>query len=60
MKNIKQIDIAKALELTRKGEKVYVITFNSKTPIIKSFNNLSVGDVLSEDNGYMFVIFEEA
>ena len=59
MKNIKQIDITEALELTKKGEKVYVISFG-KAPIIKSFNNLSVGDVLKEDNGYMFVIFEEA
>lgn len=60
MRNIKQIDITEALELTKKGETIYVITFGSKTPIIKTFNKLSVGDVLSDDNGYMFVIFEEA
>ena len=59
MKNIKQIHITEALDLAKKGEKVYVISFG-KTPVIKSLNNLSVGDVLAEDKGYMFVIFEEA
>ncbi len=56
---IKQIDITEALELTKKGDKVYVISFG-KIPVIKSFNKLSVGDVLADNSGYIFVIFEEA
>ena len=57
-KKIKQIDITEALEITRKGGKVYVITFAGK-PILKSFGKLAVGDVLSDKAEYMFVIFEE-
>lgn len=57
-KKIKQIDINQALEITRNGGKVYVITFAGK-PILKSFNKLAVGDVLSDKSEYMFVVFEE-
>ena len=58
-KKIRQIDISEALEISKKGEKVYVITFAGK-PIIKSFNNMSVGDVLNENSEYIFIVFEEA
>jgi len=57
-KKIKQIDITEALEITRKGGKVFVITVSDK-PTIKNFRTLAVGEVLNDKSEYMFVIFEE-
>lgn len=56
---IKQISITEALEFSKLGRKVYVIPSVDK-PSIKSFNNMSVGDVLKEKSEYIFFVFEEA
>ena len=55
---IRQIDITEALDLARADKKVFVISNPSK-PIIKSFNNLPVGEVLADKGTYIFVVFEE-
>jgi len=57
-KKIKQIDINEALEITRKGGKVFVITVSDK-PTIKNFRTLAVGEALNDKSEYMLVIFEE-
>lgn len=57
-KKIKQISITEALELSKLGQKVYALTPNK--PTVKSFNNLSVGDVMKNESEYIFVLFEEA
>jgi len=57
-KKIKQIDITEALEITRNGGKVFVITASDK-PTIKSFRTLAVGEVLSEKVDHVLVVFEE-
>ena len=56
---IKQISITEAIEYSKLGRKVYVITSVDR-PVIKSFNNMPVGYVLNEDNAYIFFVFEEA
>lgn len=56
---IRQIDITEALELAKTNTSVYVIT-NPNKPAIKSFNNMSVGDVLTEESEYIFFVLEEA
>ena len=58
-KKIKQIDITEALERAKKGDKVYVLTGENK-PIVKQFNNLSVGDVFKDSSEYIFFVIEEA
>ena len=55
---IKQISITEALEFSKQGQKVYAIA--PKKPSLKSFNNLCVGEVMKNDNEYIFVVFEEA
>ena len=57
-KVIKQIDINEALEITRKGGKVFVITASNK-PTIKNFSSLSVGAVFNEKTDCILVVFEE-
>lgn len=57
-RTIKQIDITEALERARKNEEIYVITGNKK-PIIKKFNNLPVGEVMSENVEFIFFVIEE-
>ena len=54
---IKQISITEAIEHSKLGRKVYVITSVDR-PVIKSFNNMPVGDVLDDDNEYIFFVFE--
>lgn len=56
---IKQIDFAEAMELSRTGKKVYVIP-NPEKPVIKSFNNLSIGEAIDGSESMIFVVFEEA
>lgn len=56
-KKIKQISITEALEYSKSGRKVYVIPSTDK-PNIKLFNNMSVGEVLDENNEYIFIVFE--
>ena len=58
-KKIKQISITEALEYSKSGRKVYVIPSVDK-PSIKLFNSMSVGQVLNENNEYIFIVFEEA
>ena len=57
-KKIKQITIAEALELAKENHSIYVIT-NPNKPVIKSFNNMSIGDVLGENTEYIFFVIEE-
>ena len=57
-KKIKQISISEAMDLSKSGRKVYVIPSTDK-PTIKLFNNMSVGDVLDENNEYIFIVFDE-
>ena len=57
-KKIRQIDFSEALEITRKGEKVSVITASNK-PTIKNFSALSIGEVLNEKSESILVVFEE-
>lgn len=59
VKKIKQITITEALELAKGDVNIYVIT-NPNKPVIKSFNNMSVGDVLAENTEYIFFVIEEA
>lgn len=54
---IKQISITEAIECSKLGRKVYVITSVDR-PVIKSFNNMAIGDVLNENNEYIFFVFE--
>ena len=57
-KKIRQIDINEALEITRKGGKVFVITSSNK-PTIKNFSSLSIGEALGEKTDCILVVFEE-
>jgi hypothetical protein len=57
-KTVKQIDINKALEITRKGGKVFVITASDK-PTIRNFHTLPVGEALSNKSDIVLVEFEE-
>lgn len=56
---IRQIDITEALELTKVNKKIYVIT-NPDKPVVKSFNTMHVGDVLKDNNEFIFFVIEEA
>lgn len=54
---IKQISITEAIEYSKLGRKVYVITSVDK-PSLKLFNNMAIGEVLNENNEYIFIVFE--
>lgn len=56
---IRQIDFTEAMELATEAVQVFVIP-NPKKPVIKSFNNLSIGEAVSDNGNYIFVVFEEA
>ena len=55
---IRQIDFTEAMELTRSGKKVFVITDPEK-PSIKQFKKLAIGEALCDNGKYIFVVFEE-
>jgi hypothetical protein len=60
MKKLKQIDITNALELAKNNDNnIYVIT-NPDKPVVKSFNKMSVGDVLAKPDEFIFFVIEEA
>ncbi len=54
---IRQIEFSEAMRLAKDGIQVYVIT-NPKKPIIKSFNNLSIGEAINDNENYIFIVFE--
>lgn len=56
---IRQIDITEALDLAKKDVDIYVIS-NPGKPVIKSFNTMTVGNVLSENSNFIFFVLEES
>lgn len=54
---IRQIEFAEAMRLAKEGTPVFVIP-NPKKPVIKSFNNLTIGEAVSENTNYIYVVFE--
>jgi len=54
---IRQIEFAEAMKLAKEGIPVYVIP-NPKKPVIKSFNNLSIGEAVADNGNYIFIVFE--
>lgn len=58
MAKIKQIDINEALELTRTRNDIWVIN-NLDKPVVKNFNNMTVGNVIAKENDFIIFVIEE-
>ena len=54
---IRQIEFSEAMRLAKEGTPVYVIT-TPKKPVIKSFNNLSIGEAVRDSGEYIYLVFE--
>ncbi len=57
-KTLKVIEINEAIELAKKGIKVFCMTISDK-PVVKNFKNLMIGDAFGKENDYIFFMFEE-
>lgn len=58
MAKLKQIDINEALELTRTRNDIWVIN-NLDKPVVKNFNNMTVGNVIAKENDFIIFVIEE-
>ena len=56
---IRQINFSEAMELARTETPVYVIT-TPKKPVIKNFNNLSIGEAVADNDTYIYLVIEGA